>query len=421
MELEVICRELNQDNDYYLNIAMQLEGAVEHLLVALSLPTHSLYGSEVTNYNDLLRLINDETPRLKTLTSGLDMLASLAVGLNCSVEIYKGQIRTLRDDVVRLESEKASTRRVKCGNVALHQCPQPPLQLSRNKKYLKAISPTDHVDFTTTGRNQTLISAVNEVSPVVGSMSSGQTSSNTVKNFQPPTTLRESATNEKPQRDKSGFSVSIGRRERSLGSLCHWEPNTFNIFDLPTSPETFSRYETQCAICVEGHGLAGNPFCCHPGWQIQFSSDTQLEAPFIRLSFGLVRPSSGKSGKMEEVKGFGLMWKLCREDSFDLREVKAYDPASLRDLPLSLAELCADKYVRRTLWRVSLFGKFNSPPAHSRRILKNLDEDLKTNLKALFKPGSTNQIDIWFVNPKDGDQRKRKIDTDALIALQSSR
>lgn len=421
VELEVICRELNQDNDNYLNIAVQLEGAVENLLVALSLPTHSLYGLEVTDYNALLRLINDETPRLKTLISGLDVLASLAVGLNRSVETCKGQIRTLQDDVSRLESEKASIRRIQCENLALHQRPQPPLQLSRNEDYVKAISPTGHVDFTTTGRNQTLVSAVAEVLPVVVSVASGQTQSKRVKIVQPLKTRQESDTDERSQRNKSGVSVSMGGRERPLGSSRHWEPTTFNIFDISTSPDTFSRCEIQCAICVEGHSLAGNPFCYHPGWQIHFSSNTQLEHPFIGLSFGLVRASPGKLGKNEKVKGFGLMWKLCREDSFDVREVKAYEPASLRDLPLALTELCADKYVRRTLWRVSLFGKFDSPPAHSRRILENLDEDMKNNLKALFRPGGTKQIDIWFVNPKDGDQLKRKIDTDALLALQSLR
>lgn len=417
-DLEVMCWELNQENDQYLSVAMQLERAIENLLVALSLPTHSLYGRDATDYKDLLCLIDNEKPRLKTLISGLDLLAGLAVGLNRSVEIYKGQIRTLQEDVSRLDREKASIRGIKRESPAMHQRPWSPLQSFNNKNCLRTPL-TNLDDLTTTSMSQTSVPTMDEVLPIVVSVASDQTQSKTVEFVQPPKTQKQPDTNEESERDKSGDAESMGDGERPLEISCHRYPAAFSILDIFTSRDIFQCCEIQCAVSVDGHPLAGNPFSSHPGWQIHFSSNTNVVHPIITLSFGFARPGSGKLGKHEGVKGFALIWELCREDSFDVGEVKAYKPASLRNLPLSLTKLCADKYVRGTLWMVSLLGKFDSPPAHSHRILATLGEDMKTNLKALFKPGSTNRIDIWFVNPKDSDRRKRKLDTDALIVLQS--
>ncbi len=419
MELEDICRELNQDNDRYLHMAMQLEGVVEKLLVALSLPTHSLYGSSTADYNDLVHFIDNETPRLTTLTSGLDVLASLAVGLDRSVDMYRGQIQTLKEDVSRLETENTSIRDIEYQNAARHQSAQSQSQSLSNEVSVKDTTIIDLDDSVTTGIVQTSVFGDN-ILPVVASAASDQILPKLASISQSPK-QQNSDTSLEPLRNKSEVSAPMGGWERLEQDSYYRTSAAFNICDASTSPNKVPRHEMRCAISVDGHQLAGNPFFHHPGWQIHFSSQAHVEHPVIILRFGFVSAGSGKMGKNERVKGFRLMWKLCHDDSFNVQEVKLVEPPSLRGLPHALNELCADRSVKGTLWLVSLVGKFDSPPAYSCRISKRLDEDMATNLKTLFQPGSIKQIDIWFLNPLGAGWWEGSLSMSALIALQSPR
>lgn len=419
MELEDICRELNQDNDRYLHMTLQLEGVVEKLLVALSLPTHSLYRSSTTDYNDLVHFIDKETPRLKTLTSGLDVLASLAVGLDRSVDMYKGQIQTLKEDVGRLETENTSIRDIEYRNAARHQRAQSQSQSFSNEVSVKDTTITDLDDSVTTGIVQTSVSAGDNMLPVVASAGSDQTLPKLASISQSPK-QQNSDTSLEPLRSKSEVSAPMGGWERLEQDSYYRTSAAFKICDASTSPKTVPRHEMRCAISVDGHQLAGNPFFHHPGWQIYFSSQAHVEHPVIILRFGFIRAGSRKLGKNEMVKGFRLTWKLRHDDSFNVKEVKPFEPASLRRLPHALIELCADRSVKGTLWLVSLVGRFDSPSAHSRRISKTVDENMKTNLKALFQTGSK-RIDIWFHNPEGSAWREGSLSMNGLSDLQSPR
>ncbi len=420
MELEDICRELNQDNDRYLHMAMQLEGVVEKLLVALSLPTHSLYGSSTTDYNDLVCFINNETPRLKTLTSGLDVLASLAVGLDRSVDMYKGQIQTLKEDVSRLETENASIRDIEYQNPARHQRPQSQSQSFSNEVSVKDTTITALDDSITTGIDQTSVSAGDNILPVLVTTASDQLPPKVANISQSPKHQHNSDTNLEPLRKKSGVSAPMVGWDRLQLDPYYRTSAAFSVWDASTTPNPLPCSEMRCAISVDGHQLTGNPFFHHPGWQIDFSSQVHVEHPVIILRFGFIRAGSRKLGKNEMVKGFRLMWKLCHDDSFNVKEVKPFEPASLQGLPHALTELCADRSVKGTLWLVSLVGRFDSPPAHSRRISKTVDEDMKINLKALFQTGSK-RIDIWFHNPEGSAWWEGSLSMNALSDLQSPR
>jgi len=414
-ELEDICRDLNQDNDRYLDVALQLEKAVEKLLVALSLPTNALYQTDVTNYHAPLTLIDNETPRLRTLMSGLNLLASLAVGLNSSIEMHKGEIRSLQEDVSRLECKKPS---IEYGDTVLHRRPHSSLMTLSNEDCHTATCVNNFDEPTTPGTNQNPVSAADEGFPVVVLVTSNQTLSETERDSQLSEKQKAPDMSEDPQRINGGVAKAAGGQERALRNSNQRDPAPFNISGSITNPDTlYCGYE--CAISVDGHRLAGDPFNNQTGWQIYFDSYAGLENPHITLLFRLTRARFGRPGNVQVVKAFKLEWQLSLEGSFHVREVKTYKPTSLENLPLSLTKLCADKCVRGTLWLISLVGMFDSPPDYSRRVLKGLDENAKVNLKALFTPRCAKRVDIWVVNPKDDDRRNRKLDMDALISLQS--
>lgn len=505
--IETMYWDLHEDNGNYLNLNLQLEEAVEKLLLALSLPTDALYRPELTDYCALIRLVDAETPRLKSLMSGLDLLASLAVGLNATVEMHKNEIRALREEVCRLRSEGAGDTMgstidlddsvvasrshspvfvtgENLGNVPLAQVSSEVMTECQTREVQQDVDMNSKSKHTESKNPDPITECeIREVQQNAGVNSKSRHAQSkgfgTLNGFQTREVQPYADTNSKPRHTESkgpepiqecenrevqqnggvnsesrhaesknsqplnGFQTqevqpyedinSKSRHVESKGSNPTNELGSLQDSSGSPNPPPFiirvhhvletialQRSEINCAISVNGHDLAGNPFESHPGWQIHYSSVNHLDQRIITLNFRFLMRKTGISGGYERGKGFRLTWNVSRNTSFVVKSVKPFEPASLRNLPLSLTELCADKHVRGKLWQVALIGVFESPPDRSHRILKSLDEHMKVNLKALFESGSTNQIDIWFVNPKETDRRKQRQDMDALIALQST-
>lgn len=418
-EIKSMYQALNEFNGHCLELNIQLEEAVGKLLRSLSLPTDTLYRPELTDYHTLIQFIDNESPRLKSLMRGLDLLASLAVGLNATVEMHKSEIKALREEVCRLRSEGAGETTGSTNDLDnsgfFSRSHSPALATCENLQ----IVPLAKVSSKSMPECQ---SGEVKQKADMNSKSSHTESKKSVpiRECQTPDVQQNADANDKSRYIESKDSVSTSKVGSLPGNSSLPNPLAFEILLHKVSDGfALKRGEVNCAINVDGHGLAGTTFNWPAGWQIYFNFVSGPGQRRVSLHFRYMPGGDSTHRGHEKAKRFTLIWELFQDTSFVVKEVKPYEPASLRDLPLALSGLHTEQRDPGKLWQVTLVGTFDSPPDYSHRILKDLDECIKINLKALFKPGSTKQIGIWFFNPEKSGRRKPKQDMCALKAMQS--